>query len=109
MLSKERQPEQKSQRQISLSTGRNSMSDLYFAWMQGSLSSNSNLDKGLPVLQPSGSLGEGLWRKQNKTKTGFLGIIFGCFVWIFFDYLGFLGICFCLFLVLLLLLYMWVF
>lgn len=58
------------------------MWDLYFPWMQGSLSSNSNLDKGLPVLQLSGSQGEFVEKtKQNKSQ------VFGVSVWMF---------CFCL-------------
>lgn len=74
------------------------MWDLYFPWMQGSLSSNSNLDKGLPVLQLSGSQGEFVEKtKQNKSQ------VFGVSVWMFCFLFGFV-FCwfFCLF-------YVWVF
>lgn len=68
MLCKERWPQWKPQRQISLSIGRNSRWDLCFAWGHGSLPSNSYPDKGPPVLRPSGSQVESLGRETTTNR-----------------------------------------
>lgn len=68
MLCKERWPEWKPQRQISLSIGRNSRWDLCFAQGHSSVPSNSYSDKGPPVLRPSGSQVESLWRETTTNK-----------------------------------------